>query len=485
MRARRSLKATLMLWVVVLLVLIVPVRSWLDLRGQTARNELAFDHALNDWALAIGNLLRGSGQPADPYRLDLNAQTERTLRTRSEEAIYYVVLGPTGEVIAGDIPLAGREILLQRGDRRLLPTVLGDEPLRMAVHAVECGAGLCQVRVAETMRHRDAMRRQAVAGTVSFAVLASLVFGLAIWLGVWRAFRPIAAINSQLAQRSFDDLRPLQSVTTVPAEVQPLLQAIDQLLQRVSSDAQRQRDFIADAAHQLRTPLTALQTETEVALLEPHPPAVRATMQRLHRQARRAARLADQLLALARTDASVRESATEPIDLRDLAREAAQDWVPRAIQAGGDLGFQLDAAMVRGRRVLLREMLANLIHNALEYAGPNPQVTVRTGRVGPGPGGQPMLEVEDCGPGIPREERERVLERFARGSDAPGTGSGLGLAIVRDIALAHGAQLELLDAETETGLRVRVVFPISGLDWTAGLAPGREAVATRAVLGAP
>ena len=149
-----------------------------------------------------------------------------------------------------------------------------------------------------------------------------------------------------------------------------------------------------------------------------------------------------------------------------MAQDAAQDWVPRALERGADLGFQLDSAPARGRRHQVGELLANLIHNALEYATGDPQraarITVRTGRLGddaPGPRGAAMLEVEDNGPGIAADERERVFERFYRPPGSAGSGSGLGLAIVRDIALAHGASVVLLDGEDGCGLRVRVVFP--------------------------
>jgi two-component system sensor histidine kinase TctE len=250
----------------------------------------------------------------------------------------------------------------------------------------------------------------------------------------------------------------------MPSEVQPLIDAVDQLLQRVAADASQQRHFIADAAHQLRTPLTALRTETELALLEPHPPAVHATLQRVHRSAQRVARLADQLLALARTEASSREpGGAEPVDLKSVAQDAAQDWVPRALERGADLGFQLETAPVRGRRHLIGELLANLIHNALEYATGETSDAARVARItvrtAIGEAGEALLEVEDNGPGIPAAERERVLERFYRPSGSAGSGSGLGLAIVRDIAQAHGAQVALLDGEDGTGLRVRVSFP--------------------------
>ena len=461
----RSLKATLLLWVVLLILVVVPVRAFFDVRTQVASTNAAYDVSLSDWALALGNLVHTGDDGR--VRFDLNAQTERSLRTTgSSDVVYYVVTGADGEVLAGDAQLAEPALQLRRGERRLFETRLGGRPVRVAAHAVECGPRLCQVRVAETLGKRERARDASLAQTMGGAAVATLVFWLAISFVVNRAMRPLEQINDQLAQRSLDDLRPLLKVR-MASELQPLIDAVDQLLTRVGSEATRQRHFIADAAHQLRTPLTALRTEAELAMLEEHPPPVHATLERMHRSAQRAARLADQLLALARSEATSRTPGeAERFDLKAVAQDAAQDWVPRALERGADLGFQLESAPARGRRHQVGELLANLIHNALEYATGDPEhaarITVRTGRVADdehGPRGAAMLEVEDNGPGIPPPERERVFERFYRPAGSAGSGSGLGLAIVRDIVLAHGASIALLDGEDGCGLRVRVVFP--------------------------
>lgn len=459
----KSLRATLMMWVVVLIVVLVPLRLYLELRIQLQRTEAAYDVTLSDWALALGNLVRVTD---GRVHFDLNEQTEQSLRTSSTtDLIYYAVLGPDGDRLAGDVSLAHGQMLLRRSERRIINTQLDGVPLRMAVHAVPCGAQLCQVRVAETLGKREDARREAFGFALLFAMVFGIVLAVAIWWVMARAMRPLASVNEQLAQRSLDDLSPLRA-KAVPSEVRPLVDAVQQLLLRVSGDAARQRAFIADAAHQLRTPLTALHTEAELALLEPHPPAVHATLERIRRQAQRVARLADQLLILARNEASTRRpAAIEAFDLKVVAQDAAQDWVPRALQRGADLGFQLEPALVRGHRHLAGELIANLLHNALEYAAPAEalesarpaRITVRTGLFGSP--ALPALEVEDNGPGIAPDERARVLERFYRSPGSRGSGSGLGLAIVADIAASHGAQVALLEAEEGPGLRVRVSFP--------------------------
>lgn len=458
-----SLKATLLLWVVLLVVLLIPVRLVLDLQGQTRLTDAAYDVSISRWALALGNLVHVDAR-SGRVRFDMNEQTEQSLRTTSAaDSIYYAVLDHDGELLSGDHMLAQPKLRLAHGERRMFSDTIEGLPLRIAVHAVECGKRLCQVRVAETLGKRESARSLALTQTLSLGIGGAALFGLAVWWGVSRALRPLQSINAQLAERSLDDLRPLRRGRT-PSELKPLLDAVDQLLARVAADATRQRHFIADAAHQLRTPLTALRTESELALLEPHPSSTHGTLERLHRLVQRTARLADQLLALARSEASSRDlGSAEALDLKAVVQDAAQDWVPRALRHGADLGFQLDSAPLRGQRHLLGELLGNLIHNALEYAAeahPSPRITVRTGMTQHGDVARPMLEVEDNGPGIPPAEREHVFERFYRPDGSVGSGSGLGLAIVRDIAQAHGAEVLLLDAQDGTGLLVRVQFPV-------------------------
>ena len=192
-------------------------------------------------------------------------------------------------------------------------------------------------------------------------------------------------------------------------------------------------------------------------MLEPHEAAQEPLLQRLKSSVDRSARLAQQMLSMARSDAATPQEQLRLMDLRELAALAAEDWVPRALAAGMDLGFELQTAPVLGRSFLLRELLENLIHNSVNYAGSGARVTVRSFTQD----GQSVLEVEDTGPGIPAADRERVFGRFQRGAAAPGNGSGLGLAIAQDIALSHGGSLTLNDGAHGQGLRVRLSLPLA------------------------
>lgn len=465
-----SLRATLLLWLLVPLVVVLPLRAYVQYRQTVAQTNEAFDHGLGDSALALANLVT---ERDGKITLALTPGIERSLRTDQSDIVYIALLGPDHTVLVGDQTL-GQAPVTPLAPPRFAPKGLqffesriADRRVRGAVKTVNCGAQTCEVRVGETTLKRERIEREALRDTAGFFILLVLVEVMLILLAVRFTFKPLHRVSAEVAQRHPSDLSALQP-ERVPSELHPLILAINDLFARVQSARQAQQAFLADAAHQLRTPLTALRTEAELALLESDQSATQPALERIHRSAERAARLASQLLAQARSDAAQQKSEqTEWFDLRAIAQQAANDWVPQALTAHVDLGFQLDSAPVRGHPYLLREALSNLIHNALEYARPKgsrtveARITVRT-RVA---GARSVLEVEDNGPGIPPGEREQVMRRFQRGINAPGTGSGLGLAIVRDIVQSHGGTIELLDgAAHETGIQtpgllVRISLP--------------------------
>jgi two-component system sensor histidine kinase TctE len=287
--------------------------------------------------------------------------------------------------------------------------------------------------------------------------MIALATVLIVWFGVKRGLGPLAKLSDEIKARSPGDLRPIPAEGT-PEETRPLVSALNGLLDEVSQASRNQQRFLANAAHQLRTPLAGLQAHTELALAKPLPAEVRAELEQVHQATIRTGRLANQLLALARAEPGARGSAAE-VNLKALAEGEADGWVHQALARDVDLGFELEWSPVQGDAFLLREALANLVHNALEYSQRGGHVTVRTGRAN----GHAFLEVEDDGPGIPSTERERVLERFYRVPGTPGTGSGLGLAIVREIAAGHGATISITDAMAGSsgtrGCRVAITFP--------------------------
>jgi len=404
----------------------------------------AYDQALVDIGLALGSNIR-IGQ--SEYRFELPPAVEQVLRTDRFDRIYYRVMSPAGLEIAGDA-----ELPAPPGDAVAHNTVYNGEKVRVVSVQAPCGRSACTVLVAETMLKRDRLTRDILLQSLFPELLIALATLVIVWFGVKRGLQPLARLSDQIKARSSGDLRPIDAAGA-PEEARPLVGALNGLLDEVSAASRKQQRFLADAAHQLRTPLAGLQAHTELALAQPIPEACRAQLEHVHQATIRTARLANQLLALARAEPGAR-SLTSKVDLKTVAGGEAETWVRQALARDIDLGFELDTAPLEGDALLLREALSNLVHNALEYTRRGGRVTVRTGRRD----GHSFLEVEDDGPGIASQERARVLERFYRVPGTPGTGSGLGLAIVREIATGHGASIAITDSPVG-GCRVGITFP--------------------------
>lgn len=455
----RSIRRTLALWLAVPLIGLVPVLTLLLYSIAVRPTEESLDHALAGTALALSALVRNDGRGV---HVDLSAQTDAALRADRYDRIFYVVLDPTGEPIAGDDELRDVPAPRAAGEWQFFDGSVRDTPVRVAARRAQCGIAptadtpICEVRVAETLVKRVGAERDLLGGAVLSIVLISLLLVPMGWKAIASGLAPLEQLNAEIEHRSLTNLSPVRGVA-IPKEVAPLVAALNRLFERVRAASIAERAFLADAAHQLRTPLTVLRTEAELALLEPHPAQTEALLKRLHAGTTRAARLANQLLAQARADHDAHTAPVETVDLKSLATDAVQEAYDRSLAAGIDLGFELQPAPVAGRRFLLRELLANLLDNALQYAGSGAHVTLRTYAQGR----HAFLEVDDNGPGIPPEDRVRVLERFQRGSGDVGIGSGLGLSIVRDVALHHEAAIALLDGSTGKGLMVRVSFPLA------------------------
>jgi two-component system sensor histidine kinase TctE len=294
-----------------------------------------------------------------------------------------------------------------------------------------------------------------VPGIATDVVIVVLTLVLVL-LGVRRGLEPLADLRDELARRSPTDLQPL-STTGLPIELVGLANTLNRLFGAVREAEAVQQRFIADAAHQLRTPLAGLQTRLQVLALEPGARLDPDSLGDLQTALGRISHLLTQLLALARAEpAAMRPNQPERLDLAEVVAACASPFVDRALESGIDLGYEAAAAPVDGVRALLIEAFCNLIDNALRYCPRGSRVTVRCGT---DPTGSAWLEVEDDGPGIPEAERERVFERFYRIRDDVGEGCGLGLAIVSEVLQRHAASISLDDAAPGRGLRVRIEFP--------------------------
>jgi two-component system OmpR family sensor kinase len=312
------------------------------------------------------------------------------------------------------------------------------------------------VRVAQD---RDARQQRARAiawrAAVPVALLAPLLMGAA-WLLVSGALAPVERMRRQVAARADDDLSPLPE-GGLPEEVHPLVHELNLLFARIAAAFEAQKHFVADAAHELRSPLAALKLQAQGLRRAADAPAREAALARLEGGIDRAIRLVGQLLALARADADAEPP--QAVDLEALAREVVAELLPRAVAQGLDLGLEAtQAPALQGRPEALRILLRNLVENAVKYTPQGGRIDLSLLRAADG---STCLVVEDAGPGIPPAQRARVLQRFHRadGAAAVADGCGLGLAIVQAVAARHGARLVLDDSPRLGGLRATVRFP--------------------------
>jgi signal transduction histidine kinase len=301
---------------------------------------------------------------------------------------------------------------------------------------------------------RDLAVQAALRSALPVLAVAPLLAAL-VWWTVGAALAPLGRIAAEVQRRDGDALDPLPPADA-PAEVAPLLRALDDLLGRLRVAFAAQRAFVADAAHELRSPLAALRLQLGLLARAPDEAARAAAQAALGAGIERATRLVEQLLTLARNEPGAAEAPQAPADLAEIVRLAAADLVALSGARGVELELQSEPPVpVRGNAAQLRILARNLIDNAVRYTPAGGRVQVRVGR-----DALPFLQVDDSGPGIPAQERERVFDRFYRRApeSAGEQGSGLGLAIVRNIALQHSAPVQLADSPLG-GLRVLLRFP--------------------------
>lgn len=436
----RSLRMRLLMFLLAAIVLAGAAQAALAYRSALEEADALFDYHMQQTALALRSGLpvdaQGLGPGLDPQ--DENHEFIVQVWTNEGLRIFESAVGANLPQIA---VLGFANVQARGGTYRVFSMQTRSQV----------------IQVAQNMAARQGMARSLALRTLAPLALMAPLLVLAVWWGVSRSLAPVERVRRQLAQRQADDLSPV-SDAQLPDEVQPLVSELNLLFERVQRAFEAQQHFVADAAHELRSPLAALRLQLQGLQRAGQDDAGRAAAaERLSAGIDRATRLVEQLLALARQEAAA--TPAEPVDLRAVAQLALADVAPAAQARGTDAGLlDSDAATVRGNAEALRMLVRNLLDNALKYTPPGGQVDVQV-RADAGSHAV-QLTVEDSGPGIAPEHRERALQRFVRvGSDSTATtGSGLGLAIVQAIAQRHGAVVELGASERLGGLRVTVVF---------------------------
>ncbi len=439
-----------LLWMLLApLALITPVGLIGDYWSAVEPTRDAYDFALADAAVAVAaHVTRRDGHPV----LELTAQAEALLRADQLDRVYYRVSGPDGALLAGDAGLPGVDSMPE--NPAFFDSRYNGTPVRVVAYRAQTAFGPVTIEVGETLRKRERAAARIVSALLWPALINMLVTLVVVVLGVRFGLRPLLDLSRDIEGRSSRDLRALPE-RAQPRELRPLVHALNRLLGWLRASSEAQQRFLADAAHQLRTPLAGFQTQLELVARDDLPTATRARLAQLLEGSRRIAHLANQLLALARAapEASLGQ-AMRSVDLRLAAENAAADFLDRAIAKGIDLGVEAQAAQIRGSDWLIRELIANLADNAIRYSPHGSRVTLRVGLAADAA----FVEVEDDGPGIPAEARSQIFERFYRMPGTVGEGCGLGLSIVRDIADAHDARIEIHAAGGGPGTRVRVLF---------------------------
>lgn len=447
----------LLVWLLSPLVLLIVVDAVASYYVAEHFASVAYDRILAERAR---ELILKVKEGSDGPRLRLSKSDSRILLTDPEDQLFYRVVRP-GDELAKEESL----LLLPDGANPLLnkpiffDTEVGGVPVRAAALREEYEGGEGRdvlILVAETLNKRSRLFQESLAGVVMPQIVVMILAGSFVWFGVTRSLAPLRRLEQVIASRSHLDLSPVL-LEGVPGRVQPLVEEINALMARLSEVLEFQNRFISDAAHQLRTPVAGLKAQIEIVLRETDPERLRHSMTQIYIGMSQLSRLVAQLLSLARNEPNaVRNLQLLPMDLNRLVLETTMDWVPEALKKGIDLGFDGGEVpvIIKGDPDRLRELINNLFDNAIRYTPAHGRVTA-TVTAEP----RPMLTVNDDGPAIPVEERQRVFERFHRLLGTNTEGSGLGLAIVNEIAKIHGAEVDLMEDVDGVGNTFLVSFP--------------------------
>jgi two-component system, OmpR family, sensor histidine kinase TctE len=454
-REQRSLFGEILDWMLTPLLLLWPISlvlTWLVAQGIAGK---PFDRALEYNATALAQLITVKHNRAQ-FALPLPAH--ELLRADDTDVVYYQVLGPEGEFLSGErnLPLPGTEDRATPGEVHLRDAEFQGTELKVAYMWVRLDlphAKPALVQVAETMEKRSLLATEIVKGVMlpQFVVLPLAV--LLVWLALVQAIKPLNRLEERIRARNPDDLSPLD-VEAVPMEVAPLVSSVNDLLLRLKDSISTQKRFLADAAHQLKTPLAGLRMQADLAQREgASADDLKHSLRQIGRSSIRATHTVNQLLALARAESSGQVLGHQPCDMARICMDVIRDCVPRAMEKYIDVGYEgaqpgSAGVSLLGNATLLKEMVRNLVDNAINYTPSNAsRPGIITARVLVDPFSKVLvIQVEDSGPGIAASERELVFQPFYRALGTEADGSGLGLPIVMEIARQHHAVVTVEDS---------------------------------------
>ena len=454
-----SLRRQLLGWLLIPFFLLWLLNAVVSYRMALQTADSAYDKSLRDVTLALSNQIKFDKGHVE---VQLPQAALDILQADEKDNIYYLINDEHGDFVFGYQGLPPPPGRYKDGSprARYYDTKFEGEHVRAVAVPVPLPGMSGQyvwIQVAETLVKRRELVQEWLLSMVLPELLLLVLASAAIWYGVGRGLRPVSRLRDEISARNQFDLSPFSDQQIVD-ELKPLIRGINELMSRLENLMHGQQRFIADAAHQLRTPLAGLKAQAELALRLDDPAEIAHSMRQIHKAAGQSAHLAQQLLALARAEPEGQsDSNMKELDWVAMLRAVSTEWVQVALSKNIDFGFEteLESYPMRGDSLLLAEMMNNLLDNALRYTPADGHVTVRI-RLVPD---ELLITVEDDGMGIPAEQRVAVFERFYRVLGTEQSGCGLGLAIVREIVTRHGGSVFVGAGEQDKGCLFSLVFP--------------------------
>jgi two-component system sensor histidine kinase TctE len=431
------------------LILIFSASCYWDYQTAIQTSNSAHDVALGDVLFDLEELIKKQEKLAP---LKLTTESENMIRSNTPDMLYFSVWDSSGAILLGDKSLPSLD-QLQNPNISFSDGLYQGAAVRIAKHRMNYHNTHLYVQVLETVKKREISSQKFLAAMLAPNLITMLVVLLAVLWGVRQGLKPLRNLEKEISQRSVNDLKEIELIQN-PFELRTLLRHLNRLFELLRESNSRQQRFIADAAHQLRTPLAGLQTQIDLALGEGFFNQSLSRKENIQTATLRIEHLLNQLLSYARAEnAMALKDSFKNVNLRSIAENSASIFIDKALEKNIDLGFDLSDVEVSGLAWMLQEALGNLIDNAIRYTPSKGVITVRCGHLE----GTPFIEVEDNGPGIAAEELPFIFERFHHIPGSQGGGCGLGLSIVNQIAEVHNASIHFVRLEGD-GFIVRIFF---------------------------
>jgi two-component system sensor histidine kinase TctE len=444
-----SISRRLVIWLAVPLMLLALCGALVHYFNSVAPGVISSDRRLKDAANALmARVLVTDG------RVTLDDHPDGVTALPAPNSVGYALRDAQGRLLAGDaeIPVV---TLGSETSQLVAISQIDHRSLRTLTTRFDTRAGAVLITVADLRPANEPAARFGFMSTLLWDFVQLDVTLVLVWVGIQLGLRPVRKLRDDIAERSPTDLRPIVE-SSVPREIAPVVITLNRLFTMLRTAVQAQQQFIADTAHQLRTPITGMQAQLDLLIAEPAAQPIRERLSTLQEGIRQLAHSANQLLTLARADPAANLPAkNQAVELHTIVAEVAAKFFDRALAADIDLGVDVLPSSILADSSLLDDLVSNLVDNALKYTPAGGTVTLSAGTAQ----GKAYLAVEDSGPGIPEADRQRVRQRYYRLPNSPGHGSGLGLAIVDKIARLYGASMTIESGAGGRGTKVTVQFP--------------------------